>query len=139
MSTTEKGHADDLEVMIEQTSRPASRRSVVNALATASLSRRAVAVSAALFAGMAARGTAVAGAHTGQGSPACCNLAKPNLWCAPGPGSSFTCDHGAGSQTSWYCCDGNFVWMCGECNNTGNCFNGPWTCSYAKLINNDCF
>ena len=99
-----------------------------------SILRRATAVSAGLFAALAAR-TDTARGHPGQGSPGCCDLVRTDQWCS---GCStcdvpFWCDHG-GFKRVWYCWDQyNYTWGCGECQSgTGTCFDGPtWYCSYA--------
>jgi hypothetical protein len=116
-----------------------SRRSVLSALSK-SLPRRMSLAGAAVFAGIAARGATPALGHPGYGSPACCGLAKPDVGCQAVGSNSFACDHG-GHATVWYCCDGPYTWMCGECQSgTGNCFSGgTYYCSYAALISqNNC-
>jgi hypothetical protein len=106
-----------------------SRRSVL---------RRAGALSAGLFAALAARADKAHG-HPGQGSPGCCLLAQPDQWCS---GCSpcdppFWCDHG-GFKRVWYCVDTNNVtWGCGECiSDTGTCWGTSGTqfyCSYGWI------
>ena len=105
---------------------PDSRRSIL---------RRATVLSAGLFAFLAARGES-ARAHPGEGSPGCCNLARPDQWCAPHTGYDppFWCDHG-GFKRVWYCNQTGYLYGCGECqSSTGTCFNGPtFYCSYAWI------
>jgi hypothetical protein len=118
-----------------------SRRSVLGTLAPWSLQRKISLASAALFTGIATRGTDQALAHAGYGSqPACCTLARLDVSCEPVGTNNFACDHG-GVQTLWYCCSGPYTWMCGECiSGTGDCFHGDaYFCSYARLISqNNC-
>ncbi|MDX6518690.1 MAG: hypothetical protein QOF50_1536 [Gaiellaceae bacterium] len=105
---------------------PLSRRSIL---------RRATVLSAGLFAALGARGEKASG-HAGQGSPACCNLARGDQWCAPTSGDPpFWCDHG-GFKRVWYCNYFGYLWGCGECQKTtGTCFNGDtYYCSYAWIV-----
>lgn len=110
---------------------PVSRRSII---------RRATALSAFLFTAIAARSDP-ARAHAGQGSPYCCDLARPDQWCAPLSGDPpFWCDHG-GFKRVWYCCHTNgYFYGCGECQaTTGTCRNGgTYYCSYAWLVRTFC-
>jgi hypothetical protein len=120
--------------------RPTTRRSLLTQVPRLPL--RLPLLSAALFAGIAARGTPSAFAHPGQGSPGCCTLAKPDVWCqhvGPLPGD-FSCDHGTNPKKRvWYCCQAGstLFWGCGECQSgTGTCFGGPiWFCSFAWVEN----
>jgi hypothetical protein len=103
--------------------------SILGALPSWSLPRRVCVASAALFAGLAARGAEAAEA----GNWNCCNLARLDRWC----GSCSTCDppfwcNYGGFKRVWYCCQGATLYGCGECiSSTGSCYSGPdWYCSY---------
>lgn len=115
---------------------PVLRRSLLGAISLWSLPRKMSLASAALFAGFAARGATPALAHPGQGNYLCCNLARPDQWCAPASGDPpFVCDHG-GFKRVWYCCQANHLVGCGECQQTTSCCSGPnctpgaFYCSY---------
>ena len=121
-----------------------TRRSVLRRAALTSLPRRLSIASAALFAGMAARGTSDAEAHPGQGNFGCCALARTDRWCAPASGTAiFSCDHG-GNKRVWYCCDFSVnpavLVGCGECiSGTGTCYDGPvFNCSYGWVDKTFC-
>ncbi len=119
---------------------PDTRRLFLRKAASWSLPRRVSVASAALFAGIAARGAPNAEAHAGQGNFRCCSLARPDQWCAPAGADVFWCDHG-GFKRVWYCCDTDGVFVgCGECqSSTGTCFNGPtWYCSYGWVERTFC-
>jgi hypothetical protein len=106
-----------------------SRRSLIRAGRLWALPRRLTLASAALFAGVAARGPASASGS----NYACCTLARPDQWCGSTTGNPpFWCNHG-GFKRVWYCCDVTQLWGCGECiSSTGTCFSGPvFYCSYA--------
>jgi hypothetical protein len=118
-----------------------TRRGLVEESLRWRLPRRVSLISAALFAGLAAKGERDAQAHPGQGNFRCCSLARPDQWCAPASGTTvFSCDHG-GFKRIWYCCtsDGIFV-GCGECqSSTGTCFGGPlYYCSYGWVERTAC-
>lgn len=139
MTISSENHAKDGETTgIEAAPEESfSRRSVIFR-SLGSLPHRASVVSAALFAGIAARGTAPALAANWS----CCNLARPDHWCATGggdPGIPFWCNYG-GYKRIWYCCQGAYLTGCGECQSgTGTCHDGPtWYCSYGWLTNLGC-
>lgn len=110
----------------------ASRDSLLERMSQWSGPRKMTLAGAAIFAGMAARGTQLASAHAGQGGWYCCNLARPDQWCAPtGDSNVFWCDHG-GFKRVWYCCLPGGLVGCGECqSSTADCHNGSqYYCSY---------
>jgi hypothetical protein len=106
-----------------------SRRSLFRTGRLWALPRRLTLGSAALFAGLAARGPASAsGANY-----ACCQLERLDRWCGSTSGNPpFWCNYG-GFKRVWYCCDVTQLWGCGECQDTtGTCRSGiKYYCSYA--------
>lgn len=127
----EDGHMDGAEWAPEWC---VSRRSLLTTMSLWSLPRKVSLASAALFAGIAARGTPPALADPGPGYTnwLCCNLGNANVWCAPAGGDPpFSCDHHGGVRRVWYCCQANHLVGCGECVNGGTCSSGPpYYCSY---------
>lgn len=90
--------------------------------------KRLPALSAGIFAALAARGTQVAHA----GNFACCNLAYPpstGPWCPIHQYGDFYCPGGTNARV-WYCCAEGQLFGCGECTNGATCHDGPWECSY---------
>lgn len=81
-----------------------------------------------------AAGTSIL-ADTAAGSPRldvvvlCCHLARSPGGC-PGSGPGYTCPSGY-TKRYWYCCYGNRLVGCGECQRGGTtCFNGStYACS----------
>ncbi len=101
-----------------------------------SLFRRVCLASAALYAGLAARGPEAAFAANWK----CCTLARLDQWCGScSCDPPFWCNYG-GFKRVWYCCYGGRLYGCGECQSgTGTCHDGPqWYCSYGWLAFNDC-
>jgi hypothetical protein len=104
------------------------RQSFFRSITHWSSRRRLSVAAAALFAGIAARGSGTAEASNW----ACCQLARPDQWCGSTSGDPpFWCNYG-GFKRVWYCCSNAILWGCGECQSgTGTCFDGPtWYCSY---------
>lgn len=126
--------------MTESTAESVSRRSLFQRTALWSTPRKISVASAAVFAGIAARGATTASAHAGQGQFICCNLARPDQWCAPASGTPpYWCDHG-GFKRYWYCCGPGGMVGCGECQSgTGTCHDGPpFYCSYGWTTTTGC-
>jgi hypothetical protein len=108
------------------------RSSLLGKIAPWSLPRKLSWASAALFAGIAARGTesAYASFHNWN----CCSLARMDRWCQGGAGPwPFVCNYG-GYKRAWFCCYMAQLYGCGECNDGGpTCWDGPFYCSYGWL------
>ena len=103
-----------------------SRRSILGKMSVAS---------AALFAGLAGRAVPVALADNH-----CCTPASTNR-CVGCGGTCFQCQGDCTNKSLWYCCEGQFVYECGECMKGGpGCFDGTkYCCSYIHVISNQCF
>jgi hypothetical protein len=98
-----------------------------------SLFVRATGASAAVFAWMAARGAAEAGAYPYH----CCGLAT-NTHCSGCPSGSFSCPSGY-HRKYWFCCQNGGLYGCGECTkSTTSCFSGPFKCSCGYVASGPC-
>lgn len=64
----------------------------------------------------------------------CCCLACADTQCPyEGSPADFTCPGGV--KTFWTCREGTSVIGCGECAGGDSCFDKPWYCSIAYVIN----